>query len=514
RGEAALELAEDRIQRGDVTTAERWLAVARADDLRSEIRARATWLSSQLARRSGDIAKARALGHEVRTSHAGTPEAREASAQAWAERDAIALASFDAAEEETNRLLKEGEPARALELVRSAEARFPNHPSLPDLWLLEATALARTGPGEQALARLQEIRRRAPSHRAAATALYRLASGAWNKDDDERARALFAEYDRLYPNGANAAEALYAAGRIDQEAKHWKDAAWRFARLVSRHKQSSLAAESAFRVGWSRYRDGDFANAARAFDDAASRGLEEAASLYWRGRSLERSGRSGEASYAEVLERFPESYYALRAEERLGRPIGHTVRQKMVPEVRPNPAPPFSQIHWTRSEELREAGLFDLARLELDAYLRATQVDSSHSPWLIAAWQNVGGWDRAIRIAIREASCSIEKPSVRACYPLGYWAELREESGRRGLDPHLVASLIRQESLFDANAHSPANARGLMQLLPSTAERVARRASLRYGNASELYRPEINLPLGSTYLADLIERYQGSVVSA
>jgi soluble lytic murein transglycosylase len=514
RGEAALAIAEERIERDDVATAERWLAIARADDLRSEIRARATWLSSQLARRRGDLAKARALGEEVRTTYAGTPEAREAANQAWAERDAIAFTSFDTAKDEANRLLKEGEPARALELIRAAEGRFSNHPSLPDLWLLEATALARTGPGEQAIQLLQDIRRRAPRHPAAATALYRIASGAWNKDEDDRARALFSEYDRLYPDGANAAESLYAAGRIDQEAKRWKDAAWRFARLASRHKQSTLAAESAFRVGWSRYRDGAYADAARSFDEAASRGLEEAGSIYWRGRSLDRSGRSGAASYAEVLERFPESYYAYRAEERLGRPIGQTLRERMMPEALPNPTPPFQQVHWTRSEELRQAGLLDLARLELDAYLRATQVDSSHSPWLIAAWQKIGGWDRAIRIAIREAACSIEKPIVRACYPLGYWTELRTEASRRNLDPHLIASLIRQESLFDAKAHSPANARGLMQLLPSTAERVARKSGLRYGNASELYRPEINLPLGSSYLAELLERYDGSTVSA
>jgi soluble lytic murein transglycosylase len=318
----------------------------------------------------------------------------------------------------------------------------------------------------------------------------------------------------LHPNGANAAEALYAAGRIAQEDKRWDDAAWRFARLVSRHKQSSLAAESAWRVGWCRYRAGRFADAAHAFAEAAARGQEEAASLYWRGRSLERSGRSGREAYAGILERFPESYYALRAEERLGQPSGEALRSQIPPDVRPSTAPPFPQVHWSRAEELRLAGLLRPARLELDAYLRAAPIDSSHTPWLIAAWQRLGGWDRAIRVAIREKGCAPDAPYVRACYPLGYWHELRAESARRNLDPHLVASLIRQESLFDAAARSPANARGLMQMLPSTAQRVAQSTGAAYGAADDLYRPEINLPLGTSYLAQLLSRYDRDVIAA
>jgi soluble lytic murein transglycosylase len=83
----------------------------------------------------------------------------------------------------------------------------------------------------------------------------------------------------------------------------------------------------------------------------------------------------------------------------------------------------------------------------------------------------------------------------------------------RGLDPLFVSALIRQESLFDPEAVSPANAHGLMQLLPSTANRVA--ASIGTPpprNAEALHQPSLNVELGTALLASLMEQYGGSRV--
>jgi soluble lytic murein transglycosylase len=75
------------------------------------------------------------------------------------------------------------------------------------------------------------------------------------------------------------------------------------------------------------------------------------------------------------------------------------------------------------------------------------------------------------------------------------------------LDPALVLGLIRQESAFDENARSSANARGLMQLLPSTGRRIARQARItRYGS-KKLYQAETNIILGTKHLAYLVQQY-------
>ncbi|MCZ8115815.1 lytic transglycosylase domain-containing protein [Silanimonas sp.] len=89
-------------------------------------------------------------------------------------------------------------------------------------------------------------------------------------------------------------------------------------------------------------------------------------------------------------------------------------------------------------------------------------------------------------------------------FPLHHETLIRRESRKNGLEPSLVAALTRAESAFMPEARSPANARGLMQLLPSTAEGVSRRLGLPWQGADSLFRPELNVPLGTAYLAQRI----------
>lgn len=76
----------------------------------------------------------------------------------------------------------------------------------------------------------------------------------------------------------------------------------------------------------------------------------------------------------------------------------------------------------------------------------------------------------------------------------------------------LVAGLVRQESAFAPDAHSPANALGLMQLLPTTARRLAKQAKIRYAH-SRLLDPDYNVRLGTIYVAGL-QRQFGTIESA
>lgn len=89
-------------------------------------------------------------------------------------------------------------------------------------------------------------------------------------------------------------------------------------------------------------------------------------------------------------------------------------------------------------------------------------------------------------------------------FPLHHEALIRRESAANRLEPSLVAALTRAESAFMPEARSPADARGLMQLLPSTAQGVARRLGKPWGGADSLYRPDVNVPLGTAYLAQRI----------
>jgi soluble lytic murein transglycosylase len=95
-------------------------------------------------------------------------------------------------------------------------------------------------------------------------------------------------------------------------------------------------------------------------------------------------------------------------------------------------------------------------------------------------------------------------------YPLAYWDSVQEKTQERGIDPYLALAVIRQESLFNARAHSPAAALGLMQLIPPTAARVAKQIGLPAPNQEKLFEPEFNLTLGTQYLKNLLERYSNN----
>jgi len=94
-------------------------------------------------------------------------------------------------------------------------------------------------------------------------------------------------------------------------------------------------------------------------------------------------------------------------------------------------------------------------------------------------------------------------------FPLAYRSILNAQAQNNGLDPAWVAAVIRAESIFNAQARSPADARGLMQILPSTGALVAKRIGLdHYTGAAQLFNPETNITLGTAYLRQLLDEYE------
>jgi soluble lytic murein transglycosylase len=119
---------------------------------------------------------------------------------------------------------------------------------------------------------------------------------------------------------------------------------------------------------------------------------------------------------------------------------------------------------------------------------------------------------RAARLAIQAARHRAGQPVGRSLaellYPLPYADVLELEAKGADVDPMLVAAIIRQESLFDPAARSTADARGLMQLLPSVGGQLARRAGLPDWDPVLLYQPDVNLNLGVEHLASTLGRFR------
>jgi len=107
--------------------------------------------------------------------------------------------------------------------------------------------------------------------------------------------------------------------------------------------------------------------------------------------------------------------------------------------------------------------------------------------------------------------------------PATYWPllfptpardHITDVAGAFDLDPALIYAIIRQESHFATTATSTVNARGLMQLMPETALEVARGLGISIQREEELYRPLLNLRLGTYYFAFVFHRFEGNRTAA
>ncbi len=107
----------------------------------------------------------------------------------------------------------------------------------------------------------------------------------------------------------------------------------------------------------------------------------------------------------------------------------------------------------------------------------------------------------------RNSIYSASEPVRHALFPMPYYEPVYRFSIQRNLDPFLVLAIMRQESKFKRFARSPAFARGLMQLIPSTATRIASDLGLKGFSLEHLYLPEININLGTRYIQEMIGRF-------
>jgi len=249
--------------------------------------------------------------------------------------------------------------------------------------------------------------------------------------------------------------------------------------------------------------------------------------LYWLGRLAEESKERARARgfYAKLQGRFAQTYFAMLASKRL-RVIGRAPREKddllavipAIPRAMSMEDPPSAEadVKRDRAAALESIAFDSSAMLELRAGYAET-----HQPALLleAAKEAVAAKHCGVAIVLtRELYPQLESRRFAdvprsiwlAAYALPYQTSIRHWAARKGLDPMLVAGLIHQESAFNPQAISYANAVGLMQLEPYTAKILARDQRVRYSQ-DDLTKPDYNVRLGTAYLAQLDKLFDGNV---
>jgi soluble lytic murein transglycosylase len=221
---------------------------------------------------------------------------------------------------------------------------------------------------------------------------------------------------------------------------------------------------------------------------------------YWRARALESMGHDEAATVFSNLAG-ESDYYGFLAAARLGRPFRLCSR-----ELTPDGALQlalYQMPEFIRALELRRAGLDWHARWTWQRHIAVLQPELLEQAALAAS--AIGWYDRAITSLAAAGAMS----AYRWRFPLLQRERIIAEAARHGVDPALALGMMRAESAMQADARSPADARGLLQLIDSTARAVARRQGIAYSGPADLYRPERNIALGVAHLGELLTRFDG-----
>ena len=371
---------------------------------------------------------------------------------------------------------------------------------------------------------------------AEAERLYLLSETARSTSDEDAVQRTLTELRQFGPSSPWLEKALLSAGNMYLLKRDYDRAIDYYRELQERFPNGARAPYAHWKAAWLNFRQGRIPTARQGFEDQIALYPDSAeipAALYWRARLAEEEGNPAmaRAFYQKLSDRFRNYYYADLGRQRLKalqsagegstkEALPHYALLDHVPALSPAGkivavAPPDDNLRVARARLLSNGGLADMAVRELQA--AASQEGGTWAPPEMArVYQDGGRYDRGIEIMKRATPNyfavdipDLPRPYWEALFPKAYWTDLRKYSVLNGLDPYLVASLIRQESEFNALALSRANAVGLMQLLPNTGKTVAKQVKLKGYSAPQLYTPAVNLELGTRYFKEMVDKYNG-----
>ena len=238
--------------------------------------------------------------------------------------------------------------------------------------------------------------------------------------------------------------------------------------------------------------------------------------IYWRARAIEqmRDRAAALPLYRQVLAEAPRSYYGVLAARRLG---GTT--DVSIPASVTLPADPAEALAgdpgFMRVELLRRLGLIEAALDELDDVVERAIGDPVRLYGLSSAYVRDERYHLALRIhppPLRPTSppAAIPRcraPSGRLLYPFAWRSDVMAAAARAGIEPYLVAAVVREESSYYPRAVSRAGARGLMQLMPATARPMAEHRGLAFAGGDLLDDPRANIEMGTAFLGGLMKEF-------
>lgn len=332
------------------------------------------------------------------------------------------------------------------------------------------------------------------------------ARAEWTQDRLEKGHIELTKLSRSNFASTNAkAKSFWLLGMMERERKNY-DLAFAFFELGARENPSDQDTREKIEwaIAWNRFQAGEYQEAIKSFrryldnteDDKSDVTLRFA---YWLGVSLEKTGdrRQAQSLWQEIIEKNPHSYYSLLAHAKMGgiqEPLGY---------------------HYPSAESQLDLRATWLAYFEqwdaLKDYLSTVRT----GPDILKVtpfYERASAYKEGIRGGYRLLGDYQFGDVSALLYPKAYY-DLFESSGRFfNVSPFLLMAISRQESSFDTNARSYADAFGLLQVIPEKAKNLHQAAGVKYDRLEDLFNPEVNIPIGAYMIKKLLLKSEGHLI--
>ena len=407
-----------------------------------------------------------------------------------------------------------------------------------ELRLLSSKALTSTRAYGRAGEALDSLLSQCSDPDLHARALFMAGKAAASDGQHSAAVKRFAELEQEAPKSSLADDArLYGALsylELGVEA--------RFTELLTSlpddYPDGDMVVEGSFRLALRRFDKQDFQGAARVLERVLENKFSTGARAadfagrerYFYARALAATGESQRAldEYATLLKDLPLSYYMLSAYSALNAadPVrAQAALDAALAAVPSSPVvvinrPEFSGLGFERALELFGVGDLDNGARELSAL----GLDDSSRPEIL--WGLSKLYAEAGSVKLSHAAARRALSAAPSSWPADAWLDawklafpapfapiVTREAKRTAQSPALIYAIMREESAFDPDAESAADAYGLMQLIVPTAKTVARPLGLPFDRAS-LKRPSVNIALGTSELAKLAAAFPENALLA
>jgi len=325
---------------------------------------------------------------------------------------------------------------------------------------------------------------------------------------DRNAKRIYLKTADQFKASPYAAHSLYNLARMQQEKGKLKAAGRYYQDLIELHPESDFSEESEFQLGLICFRQKNYPAAIKVFESALAGAQEPARFKYWLAKCYERVGQKEQVDQTrqELLAQFPASVYSFLLDPCPAPAVIPENKLRLLPQTLPG--------NFRTGMLLARAGFYDLADAEFRWQMSIRPARGQDLLCLVQQLTEFEAYPMAFKL-FRDFAAPGLKPGQESLYytyfyPLAFSELVSAKAQKFEIEPALAYALIRQESAFAPAAKSRAGAMGLTQIMPSVAQKSARRIGIQPRPDPDYYAPDLNLELGLFHLAELLDRYESA----